>query len=88
MKLLIVTFVCLQVDSNVSVPKFCFPDADEFRPGSMATTRCVIYIFTSFVSSCSPILIQEPANFLVGVVEKGGEGGGFTLEKGWPAAMI
>ncbi|KAL8594866.1 hypothetical protein ACOMHN_016107 [Nucella lapillus] len=26
------------VESNVSVPKFCFPDAEEFRPGSMTST--------------------------------------------------
>ncbi|XP_076450251.1 uncharacterized protein LOC143286535 isoform X2 [Babylonia areolata] len=26
------------VESNVSVPKFCFPDAEEFRPGSVTST--------------------------------------------------
>lgn len=35
----ITSFLSDQVDSNMSLPKFCFPDADEFRPGSMTTTR-------------------------------------------------
>ncbi|XP_070199365.1 DENN domain-containing protein 2A-like isoform X2 [Littorina saxatilis] len=35
------------VNSNISVPKFCFPDAEEFRPGSATASESYSFVLTN-----------------------------------------